>query len=122
MPATTPPTHPPASSPAQEAQPPARDPRRVPLLLDVSYTATRILLLVAGSLTGAISVLSGATWLATALRAGSAVLSVGLLLFLANWLLSRDTLEAARAALLKEMEAAQTAERAAGLSTIEKQA
>jgi hypothetical protein len=114
------------SETAEQNNPPqTKVAKPVPLLLEVSFTATRILLIVAGLLTGGISVLSGATWIASAVRAGSAVLSVGLLLFLANWVLSRDSLEAARVRLLKEIaiaRAAQADELAAGMNTIEKQA
>jgi len=114
----------------QEEGAPKKTMGPVPLLLDVSFTTAKILIILAGAIIGIVSVLSGATWLATAIRSGAAVLSMGLLLYLANFLLSRNALEAARMRLLAEMQsasanaeaAARAAAESAGQSTIEKQA
>jgi hypothetical protein len=95
----------------------------IPLLLDVSFTASQILLLATGVLIAAISALSGAGWLECVIRSAAAVLSLGLLLYLVNWMLSRNSLEAARLQLLREIATARAAEENLAVqSTIEKTA
>ncbi len=69
--------------------------RRAPLLLETAYLASLVAVLTAGAVTAGLSLLAGvAAWL-VAVRAGAAILTVGLVLWSLNYRLMHGLLEAA---------------------------
>ena len=94
----------------------------LPLFLETSLTLSRFLVLAAGTATVLVSLRSGAPLWMTALRGGGALLSVGLILWLANWALAKNALDAAladlqkKAAERKQLEEVDAAERTLDLS------
>ena len=73
----------------------ARGGRRAPLLLETAYAITFGLTLVAGLATAALSALAGAPAWLIAVRAGLAVLVLGLVFWLVNYQLMHGAFEAA---------------------------
>ncbi|MBI3762796.1 MAG: hypothetical protein HY260_13190 [Chloroflexi bacterium] len=71
-------------------------PGRPTLLLETAHTLSQILVTTVGVGVALMSVLAGADLLMVIARAGGAVLAVGWLLWLANWLLQRGVSETAR--------------------------
>jgi|SRR5579859_4703521 len=67
---------------------------RAPLLLEMTITLSQLGLVIAGTSIFALSLQAGADLITSALRSGAAVLVVGLVLWLVNWLLARGSLEA----------------------------
>lgn len=67
----------------------------VPLLIDFTLTTSRLIVLSVGLGIAAFSLISQATILAAAIRGGAAALSVGLVMWVINWLLARQALDAA---------------------------
>jgi len=63
------------------------------LLLEASFTLSKILVVVVLAVTAVFSLLAGCTWKAVVLRAGSVTLVLGLILFGINWLISDGTLD-----------------------------
>jgi len=95
---------------------------RLPLMLEVIFSTARLLVIAAGVLVMLLSLISGAALWMSALRSGLAMLSIGLLLWLTNWLVARQALEATRLELLAAIEAERSArlaeaEAALGLNT-----
>lgn len=90
--------------------------RRVPLLQETAFTVTKLTLLTTGPLIVGLSLQAGATLLMAAVRAGAAVLVVGLLLWGANWVLARSALE------VMHMQLKEAAEQHAPSATIELEA
>lgn len=96
-------------APKQAAQPkapkppkgskPARAPktpgRRAPLLLETTYLASLIAVLTAGAVTAGLSLLAGVEAWLVAVRAGLAILTVGLVLWSLNYRLMHGLLDAA---------------------------
>ena len=107
------------TTPPQEETPVKKEPPRVPLLLDVSLSISQTAIIVLGCAVALVSLFAKADLVMIALRSGAAMLSVGLLMWLFNWFLSRNSLEIARQELLSEMEAA---DEDRGESTVEKKA
>lgn len=92
---------------------------RLPFLLNLTFTLAQLFVVLLGLLTSAISFLSGATLFWAVARGGVAMLSVGLVFWLVNYLLARGGLAAIRQEIMKEMEKANARETA---STVEKTA
>ncbi len=95
------------AKPKAEAKPnaPKGQRRRVPLLQETAFTLTKLTMLTTGPLILALSLQAGATLLMAAVRAGVAVLVVGLLLWGANWVLARSALDALHQQLKEAAEA-----------------
>jgi uncharacterized membrane protein len=81
---------------------------RVPLLLETALTLSQLSLIVTGVSIFVMSMQAGADLTTSALRSGAALLVVGLVLWLANWLLARGSLEAV-ARQMREAAEAQSA-------------
>jgi hypothetical protein len=101
----------------EEPAPKVKSPEGLPFMLDFSFSVSKLVVILLGLVTLFVSLISGAVlWMAT-LRSAAAMLSVGFLLWLLNWLISRDSLEIVRQEILRNMEEAQVEEVA---STVEK--
>lgn len=77
---------------------------QLPFMLDFTFSVSSIVVMVMGILTTIISVFSGASLMMATIRGGIAVISVGFLLWVINWTLSRDSLEITRQELLVAIE------------------
>ncbi len=94
----------------------------VPLLLELTLTIARLLVLLVGVIVVIVSLLAGVEiWLAV-VRACVAMFVVGLLLWFANWFLARNTLDYAISERKKELEQEKAQEADSVESTIERQA
>jgi hypothetical protein len=94
--------------------------KALPALFDVSFSISKLVVLLMGALTSAISVISGATALAAAMRGCLAMLAVGITLWLINWIMVRESLEGVLIKVNKLK--AQNSEDMQGASTFEKNA
>lgn len=74
--------------------------RRVPVLLELTLTAGKILTVGVTVCVVALSILERCTVLAILLRGGVALLGTGLLAWAAAWIVARGTIEAARGQML----------------------
>jgi hypothetical protein len=83
---------------------PERQTVALPNLIDFSLSAAQLAVLLVGLATVLISIGSRASIWTVALRGGVAMVSLGLLLWLVNWMLSKGSLELARQELLEELE------------------
>ncbi|MBN1267473.1 MAG: hypothetical protein JXA25_18415 [Anaerolineales bacterium] len=63
------------------------------LLLETSFTISKILVVVVLVLTVVFSLMAGCSWKAVVLRAGSVTLILGFVLYAINWLISDGTLD-----------------------------
>jgi len=87
----------------QQSQPAEKKPRKqkeseqdVPkqvLLLEYSFTISKLVIVVVLAATVLLSVLNGCSWLTSAIRAGSVTLVLGLILYGINYLISDGTLD-----------------------------
>jgi len=91
--------------------------RPIPIMLDFTLTIAKVIVILVGLATFTLSLLAGCSLQIVALRTGTAMFSIGLLLWLSNWLLSRNALEALRAEIIKAQHPAEDSH-----STIERQA
>jgi len=66
--------------------------RALPTLFDVSFSISKLVVLLIGALTAVISVTSGATALNAALRGCLAMFCIGLTLWMLNWIMVRESL------------------------------
>ncbi|MBN1536723.1 MAG: hypothetical protein JW908_08335 [Anaerolineales bacterium] len=64
----------------------------LPVLFDVSLSISKLVVLLIGVLTSAISIVSGANAFSAALRGSLAMLAVGLTLWLINWIMVKESL------------------------------
>lgn len=64
----------------------------LPALFDVSFSISKLVVLLIGALTSVISVISGATALNAALRGCLAMIAIGLTLWMINWIMVRESL------------------------------
>ncbi len=80
---------------------------RLPLLIEVSLSLAKALVFLVATLTGVVSLLAGATLQIAALRSGVAILGLGWLLWLLNWMISRNSLIATLAEIQEKMKATQ---------------
>jgi uncharacterized membrane protein len=78
---------------------------RVPLLIDFTLSVAKIIVILVGILTAAISILAGATVLIAAVRSAAAILVVGLTFWMVNWWIASYALEAVRLELIDGLEA-----------------
>ncbi len=102
-----------------------RSAKQVPLLLDIFFSVSRLIVIIVGLLTVTISIFAGASLVWAVVRAGAAMLTVGLLLWLASWLVARGALESTRLELLQALKASEEAQAATSkrpFSTIETEA
>jgi|GEM_PF-1187607 len=90
--------------------------RSLPLLLETAFALTKLAVLTSGPLVLALSLQAGADLTMAAIRAGTAMLVLGLLLWSANWVLARSALEVIR------MQLKEAAERQAPTTTVELEA
>lgn len=98
---------------------PENKPSPLPLLIDFTISLAKILVIIIGMVTALVSIASGATVFMATLRSAAAMLAIGLLLWLANWMVSRDSLRMAKEEMVKE---SQGTDEDNGPSTIEKTA
>lgn len=84
-----------APKPPKPARAPKDPGRRAPLLLETSYLASLAAVVTAGLVTAGLSVLAGVDAWLVAVRAGLAILTVGLVLWNLNYRLMHGLLEAA---------------------------
>jgi hypothetical protein len=110
----------PASPFAGEA--PANAPLCPTLLLEAIHFASRVLVIVAAVGVGLLSVVARAEPLVAVLRSGVAVLSLGAVAWLLNWLVARGVLAAAQAEWKAKAQAAQAKTEARATSTVELEA
>lgn len=89
---------------------------RLPLLLETAFAVTKLAVLTSAPLVFALSLQAGADLTMAAIRAGTTVLVLGLLLWSANWVLARSALEVIR------MQLKEAAERQAPTTTVELEA
>ncbi len=94
---------------------------QVPTLLDMVFSTAQLLVVIVGVLIAGLSFFSGATVMMTTIRSGAAVLSLGLLMWLASWLVARGSLESARQQMPESVKAAEAGSER-GTSTVEKEA
>ena len=94
------PEPPPAPKPAGGA-------RRAPVLVEILNGLSRLAVTVVGAGTALAAILAGTDWLGVAVRAGAAVLLIGIVLWLLNWFVARGALEAARQQLAEAAQQAQ---------------
>ncbi len=71
-------------------------PARLPALLETSITLARLVLVLVGAVVTVRSLMAGATWWDVALRGGSALLALGLLLWALNWHVAHGLLRTLR--------------------------
>ncbi len=76
----------------------------LPHLIDFSLSVAQLAVVLVGLATILLSLGSGVSLWMVALRGGAAMVSLGLLLWLVNWLISKGSLELVRQELLKELE------------------
>jgi hypothetical protein len=98
-----------------EAPRPRKPPRptRISPLQELTLCVGQALVIVTGIVIAGVSRFSGATWLDTLLRSGAAVLALGLLAWLVNWIIAAQELEAAHRALLAAAQPASSVEKGA---------
>jgi hypothetical protein len=111
-----------AESNKAEKAPSKKNPssRTLPALFDVSFSISKLVVILIGVLTSVISVISGATPFAAALRGCLAMLAVGITLWLINWIMVRESLEGVLIKMNKLN--AKNSEDLRGASTFEKNA
>lgn len=102
-----------------EGQSQRKPANELPFLLDFALSVTQLVVILTGLVTMAVSLFSGAVLWMAAVRAGAAVLAVGLVLWMANYLLARNSLTSIRLQVVSELERAHRDEAA---STVEKTA
>ena len=67
---------------------------RLPLLVEISLTATPVFIIVVASVTAILSIIAGADVLTIIVRTAAAILGIGIPAFLLNWLVGRYFVEA----------------------------
>lgn len=92
----------------------------LPVLFDVSFSISKIVVLLIGALTSVISVVSGATALSAALRGCLAMFALGLTLWMINWIMVRESLAGVLVKVNKLK--SQSSNDISGTSTFEKNA
>jgi hypothetical protein len=102
-----------------EDHPRPKPANELPFMLDFALSVTQLVVILTGLITLAVSLFSGAVLGMAAVRAGVAVLAVGLVLWLVNYLLARNSLEAVRMQMVSELE---RTHRDGTASTVEKTA
>jgi hypothetical protein len=63
-------------------------------LLDYSFSVSKLVVILVGIITAGISVVSGATVLVAGIRGGLAILAIGIIFWLVNWILSKGSMDA----------------------------
>jgi hypothetical protein len=81
-----------------------KKPERLPFLLSFTFSLAQLVVILLGLSVAVLSMLSGATLFMAVLRASAAMLSVGVLLYLVNWLISRNSLEIIRQQIISKRE------------------
>lgn len=90
----------------------------LPALFDISFSISKLVVLLIGVLTAAISVISGATAVHAALRGCLAMFAIGITLWMINWIMVRESL-AGVLVKVKKLQS-QTSDELSGASTFEK--
>jgi hypothetical protein len=90
----------------------------LPVLFDVTFSISKLIVLFIGLLTAGISVASGATTVSAAMRGCLAMLAIGITLWLINWIMVRESLEGVLVKVNKLR--AHNSEGMSGASTFEK--
>ena len=97
--------------------------RQVPLLLEMIFSISRLVVIFIGLFTTGISYYSGATLVWAIIRGAVAMLSVGFLLWLIGWQIARNALEGTRQELLQVLKADHNTKAASTpISTVETEA
>ena len=108
-----------AESPKPEkATAKSSSPSTLPVLFDVSFSISKLIIILIGVVTSVISVASGATILHAAIRGGLAILSIGIILWLINWIMVKESLESVLVKVNKLK--SHTTDNSSGASTFEK--
>ena len=63
-------------------------------LLDISFSLSKLIVIIIGLFTAGVSVVSGATLIAASLRGALAILALGIIFWLINWILSTGSMNA----------------------------
>ena len=108
----------PANDKQEQAEDKPKQPVHLPLLLDFTLSVAKVTVALIGALTAVLSTIAGASVVITVLRSGAAMLAVGLMFWLVNWIIAHNFLEITQKELAHELEAVQ--DRAH--STVEKSA
>lgn len=88
-------------NPSKEVRP------ALPLLIEFSLSLTKTLVVLIAALVAAVSLVAGASIQVAALRSGLALLCLGWLLWLLNWVIARGSLEAVMAEMREKLNEAQ---------------
>ncbi len=96
-----------------------KKPERLPFLLSFTFSLAQLVVVLMGVSVAVLSMLSGATIWMSVLRASACMLSIGILLWLVNWFISRNALESLRQEIIKKSEINNVDK---GTSTLEKAA
>lgn len=83
---------------------------QVPVMQEVLFTISRLVVIVVGLATTGISVMSGADFWMSVMRGAGAMFSIGILLWLVCWQINHDTLEMTRVELMNALEEARNKE------------
>lgn len=81
-----------------------KKPERLPFLLSFTFSLAQLVVILLGLSVAILSMLAGAALFMAVLRASAAMLSVGIVLYLVNWYLSRNSLEAIRQEIIRKSE------------------
>jgi len=76
----------------------------VPILLEFVYTFSQLFIVIIGIVVATVSILSGNNLWMTVLHTGTAILVLGLLIWLASWMFSDGLLESTLAKMKEEAE------------------
>ncbi|NMC12028.1 MAG: hypothetical protein GYA34_04000 [Chloroflexi bacterium] len=108
------------SEPQKTEKAPRKSPSSgsLPVLFDVSFSISKLIIILIGVLTSVISVISGATVFSAAIRASLAMLAIGITLWLINWIMVKESLAGVLIKVNKLK--AKTSENGSEASTVEK--
>jgi ABC-type nickel/cobalt efflux system permease component RcnA len=76
----------------------------IPILLEFVFTFSQLIIVIIGIVVATVSILSGNNLWMTVLQTGTAILVVGLLIWLASWMVSEGLLESTLSKMKEEAE------------------
>jgi len=83
---------------------------QIPVMQDVIFTISRLVVVMVGMATTGISLVAGADFWMSVMRGAGAMFSIGVLLWLICWQINHDTLEMTRVELMTALEEARKKE------------
>ncbi len=92
----------------------------LPVLFDVTFSISKLIVIFIGVFTSVISVISGATAISAAIRGCLAMLAIGMTLWLINWIMVRESLAGVLVKVNKLK--SKSSDGSSGASTFEKNA